>query len=346
MIYTGLGGAGFVALFVVLADSLRYFRKEPGVDHTSTVPVFGMFHAPLGFIILGYGTLVDLAAAPLDNYWHELYGIDVTLWAPFHITGTIGGLLAGLGILYIFASEAAIERERRSITSSGHRFLTLSAPEWGALIFFAAFLELTFPPLTVFPLFTLGSWQVVTYPLPLACATGFGLIGSLQFTRRPGTATLVVLLLWIMALITQLFVPWALHVAASYFGLSFRPSAGEPAFNVTLAILPALFLIDAVIVDGVAFWQRRRNPGRDEPLRWSGLLGALMALPFVFLPSLLVIGLVHIHGIPLPKDIIRTFLVEPTVRNILLTTPLALLMGGGGALCGLVLGDIWYWSKR
>src|ERR1700730_9495510 len=73
LIYTGLGGAGLVALIVVLVDSIRYAGRKPGVDETSTIPILRIFHAPLGFVIIGWGTFVDLAAAPLDNYWHELY---------------------------------------------------------------------------------------------------------------------------------------------------------------------------------------------------------------------------------------------------------------------------------
>ncbi len=80
MLYSGVGGAGLVALVVVLVDTLRYYHKKPGVDDNSTVKTLGFFHAPLGYILLGFGALTDLLAAPLDNYWHLLYGIDVTLW--------------------------------------------------------------------------------------------------------------------------------------------------------------------------------------------------------------------------------------------------------------------------
>ena len=91
MMYTGIGAAGLVALTVVMLDTLRYYRKAPGVDDASTVSIFWIFHAPIGFIILGFGALIDLVAAPLDNWWHSLYGIDVTLWSPFHLMGTVGG---------------------------------------------------------------------------------------------------------------------------------------------------------------------------------------------------------------------------------------------------------------
>src|SRR2546429_6330785 len=48
MMYTGIGAAGLVALSVVLLDTLRYYRKAPGVDDASTVSIFWIFHAPIG----------------------------------------------------------------------------------------------------------------------------------------------------------------------------------------------------------------------------------------------------------------------------------------------------------
>src|SRR5712692_7892391 len=46
MLYSGIGGAGLVTLFVVLADTIRYYRGAPGVDDSSTISVFRLFHAP------------------------------------------------------------------------------------------------------------------------------------------------------------------------------------------------------------------------------------------------------------------------------------------------------------
>src|ERR1700736_3735613 len=97
LIYSSVAGAGLVALVVVLADTVRYYRGAPGVDSTSTISVFKFFHAPLGFVITGFGTVVMLSAAPLDNYWHNLYGIDIALWAPFHMMGVTGGVIGILG---------------------------------------------------------------------------------------------------------------------------------------------------------------------------------------------------------------------------------------------------------
>src|SRR5438552_17962463 len=136
MMYTGIGAAGLVALTVVMLDTLRYYRKAPGVDDASTVSIFWIFHAPIGYVILGFGALIDLVAAPLDNYWHILYGIDVTLWSPFHLMGTVGGIVVGLGIAFVFASEAVIERQS---AYPPRRFLGLSGLEWGMLLVLSAY---------------------------------------------------------------------------------------------------------------------------------------------------------------------------------------------------------------
>src|ERR1700730_10153079 len=54
MLYSGVGGAGIVALIVVMADTLRYFLKKPGVDDDSTISILRFFHAPLGYVLLGF----------------------------------------------------------------------------------------------------------------------------------------------------------------------------------------------------------------------------------------------------------------------------------------------------
>jgi len=96
-------------------DTVRYFKGEPGVDDTSTIPIFKFFHAPLGFVIAGFGALQALVSAPLDNYWHTLYGIDIALWAPFHMMGVTGAAIGNIGMVYIFASEAAIDQRIEKI---------------------------------------------------------------------------------------------------------------------------------------------------------------------------------------------------------------------------------------
>ena len=344
MLYTGIGAAGLIALCLVLIDTLRYRRRASGVDDTSTVGVLWFFHAPLGFVLLGFGTLIDLLAAPFDNYWHELYGIDVTLWSPFHIMGTIGGIVAGLGLIYAFASEAALEREAKHPT---RLLLGLNGPEWGTLLLLSALIELTLPPLTAFTSITFGSLILLTYPFPLACIGGFCLVSAVQITRKPGAATLTAALLWIVALVTQTFVPWALSNTVAAFGLSFRFSGRQPTFNATLALLPLLFLVFALLVDGVAYWQRRRSRTKDDSLRGAWLLGALLALPAVIVPAWIVQALMVLAPIiplpPIPPDVTRV--IELRWPDLPLTLPFTLAGGAITAALGAALGDIWYLSQ-
>jgi len=344
MIYTGIGAAGLIALGMVLLDTFRYRRRAAGVDDSSTIGVLRFFHAPLGFVLLGFGTLIDLFAAPFDNYWHELYGIDVTLWSPFHIMGTIGGIVAGLGLIYAFASEAAFARAAERPTP---HYLGLNGPEWGALLLLAALMELTLPPLTAFTPITLGSLSILTYPFPLACLGGSCLVSAVQITRKPGAATLTAILLWMVALVTQTFVPWALRNTVAAFGLNFRYSGRQPAFNVTLALLPLLFLFFALLVDGVAYWQHRQSKVSDASLRGAWLLGALLVLPAVIVPAWIVQALMALAPIvplpPIPPDVARV--IELRWSDLPLTLLFTLAGGTIMASLGAALGDIWYLSR-
>ncbi len=341
MMYSGVGGAGIVALVLILIDSFRYWRGKAGVDDSSTVNIFWLFHAPLGFIMLGFGTFIDLLAAPFDNYWHQLYGIDVTLWSPFHLMGTIGGVLAGLGAAYIFASEATIERQ---VERPSFRLLGLSGPEWGLLILLSAFIELALPALTAFAPLPIGPLQILTYPLILTIAVCGSLMGAVQTIRRPGIAILIATLLGVEALLTQLFVPWALDYFVPRFGYTFRFSGRVPSFNITLVLLPLIFLLSAILLDGIILWQRRRSKSLQEPLRRVGILGMLMALPVLILPQLIVQILLQRINLSLPPDVVRV--LGPDWLDTLVTLPFTLLVGAIMAILGASVGDIWHLSRR
>ena len=342
LLYTGVAGAGLAALCLVLLDTRRYYQKRVGVDDSSTVAIFRFFHAPLGFTILGFGALNDLLAAPLDNYWHELYGIDVTLWSPFHIMGTIGGVLMGLGSLYAFASEAVLERQN----VSAKRFLTLSGPEWGLLLLLAAFMEIALPALTAFPPLNIGlPWLLLTYPLPLAAVGGFCLTSAVRATRKTGTATMTALLLFLVSLFTQTFVPIALSYAVKRLGLVYRFADRTPTFNIALVLIPLLFVLCGLVIDGVAFRRNRRQEATENyPLIYALLNGSVVALAVTVMPAGLV-RLLHLFSFfKLSEDIVR--ILTPGWQEVLLALPFAFCMAVIVVPIGVLFGDIWHWSKR
>lgn len=340
LIYSCVTASGLIALGMTLTETIRYFRRAPGVDDTSTITVFKVFHAPLGFIIAGFGALDALAAAPLDNYWHNLYGIDIALWAPFHMMGVLGGVIGILGMVYVFASEAAIERE------SGKpriRFLGLSLLEWGTLFIIAGMINFTFIGFLQFPIATFGLLRIPTYALPLAMCGAIALIGAVRFTHLPGTATLIILLLMIHTVLEELFVPWAIRTAVALQGLSYRVPE-IPYFNMTDALLPLIFLVSALIVDGVVLWRFRHGQRLDGSTRRSWLLGIIITIPQLLIAPCLLLGTLNLpavfleqNGVTIPPDL--------KLQAALIAVPVILAFGAIGAYAGANFGDIWRWNK-
>ena len=344
MLYSGIAVSGLIALFVVLIDTYRYYKKTPGVDDNSTVRILRFFHAPLGYVILGFGALIDLLAAPFDNYWHILYGIDVTLWSPFHLMGTVGAIIVGLGIAFVFASESVIERQS---TYPPRQFLGLSGLEWGLLLTLSAYLNLTIPANTAFIPVTLGSLQFITYPLPLAFTAAFSLVAAAKFTRKRGSALKTALLLCIETLYTMAFVPVAIRIMVIQLGLHYRFPAlpGRlPVFNVTLALLPLVFIASALIVDTMIFSKHENGTDMDHTLSSIWLLGALVALQALILPPLIIIFVLSMPFLlPLPVGV---SIFEPVWLSTLLTLPLTLIVGILGAILGTKFGDFWHSNNK
>ncbi len=56
-----------------------------------------------GVGVAGAGMLTTLVAAPFDNAWHEIYGIDVTIWSPPHLLAIFGIAAASLGLATLVA---------------------------------------------------------------------------------------------------------------------------------------------------------------------------------------------------------------------------------------------------
>ncbi len=94
--------------------------------------VFGVFHVPLGIVLGGVGCLTALFAAPLDNWWHEQYGIDADAWAPFHVMLDLGGVIALLGIIYFWAALRVETLDPRGLAER------LSPDAWATLIAMSA----------------------------------------------------------------------------------------------------------------------------------------------------------------------------------------------------------------
>ncbi len=342
LIYSCVAGAGLLALAVVLFETLRYRRHTPGVDDSSTMPIFGFFHAPLGFCVLGFGALLALIAAPLDNYWHELYGIDIALWAPFHLMGITGGLIGIMGMVYVFASEAAIQRSEKEPV---RRYFGLSVLELGIILTLASFMNFLLTGFLQFPIITIGTMHITTYPLPLVMGGAFCFVAVIRTLQKPGSATFLTLLLVLHTLVVELFVPWAIRASVGQNDTLYRIPGKVPSFTWDYALLPFMYIISSIIIDLVAYRTLRRGGTTNNTTIWTALLGIIITPSTLLLAPLFLRTYTPLAPVFLPEPGIPI----PTPQFILIVTlsiGVALIMGAVGALLGADFGDIWRWSKH
>ncbi len=337
VIYSAVGGVGLIALAMVLIDTLRYHSGFPGVNDRSTVCIWGVFHAPLGYIVTGFGPLIALVAVPFDNWWHQLFGIDAVLWSPFHLMGAIGGLLGVIGIGYIFASEAAIGREENRGDRTTRRFLRLTALEWGTLAIVSSLMELSMLALTQFMPLTIGPLEALTYPLPLALSGAFCLVSAVCVVRKPFAATMTAILLSIHTGVVETFVLWATRLAVAQMGLSYR-FGQAPTMNSMNLLLSLLFVLMALAIDGFSYKRTLSSATKRGML----LIGIGVAILVITVP--MGIALVLAHTTILTPDIVAG--LESHLLDLLFLLPVVIAVATGGAMWGKSMGNFWHWNKR
>src|SRR5262249_33101439 len=62
-----------------------------------------------GFHLAAWGGALIVLAAPVDDLWHRLFGLDVTLWSPPHLLGIFGGMVSSAACMVI-AREVYADR--------------------------------------------------------------------------------------------------------------------------------------------------------------------------------------------------------------------------------------------
>jgi hypothetical protein len=228
-ILVGLFGVFFAG---VLACAIPL--KKPSA---SAVRLPNGWDVPLGGLLITFCGAVSLAAFPLDDIWHRMFGQDVTLWGPTHLL-LIGGAsfsLIGLWILLIEGQQAmGVER----IRSTAARFRELALG--GALLMGLSTFQAEFD-------FGVPQFRLVNQPLLIMLAAGIGLVAARVRFGRGGALLGVAFFLFLRGLLT----------------LIIGPVLGE-----TLAAFP-LYIAEAIIVELVAL----RVSGR-RPLAlglWSGV---------------------------------------------------------------------------
>jgi len=107
MTYAGVTVAVLISFGVLAFDSGR--RLLTGREPTGTRRVLWLT-GTLGFHVAAWSIALTVLAAPIDDLWHRLFGLDVTLWSPPHLLGLFGA--AGNTFACFFIAREAYPRER------------------------------------------------------------------------------------------------------------------------------------------------------------------------------------------------------------------------------------------
>ncbi len=101
----------FGLLGIFAAGVLAICLPKPGEKPSpQAVRIAGDWYAPVGGLMILASATFGLAGFPLDDFWHRLFGQDVTLWSPTHLLMLSGGVftLFGQAILLAEGRDAMV----------------------------------------------------------------------------------------------------------------------------------------------------------------------------------------------------------------------------------------------
>src|SRR5438876_3817859 len=110
MMLSGVALSGISGLLCVLIEGV--WARRHTIIAQYGVGFADIFSGPLGAYIVGFTALTAAVAFPLDAYWHALYGIDVAIWAPFHVMFVASMGIVALGAVYLSITAPHLSSRR------------------------------------------------------------------------------------------------------------------------------------------------------------------------------------------------------------------------------------------
>ncbi|MBO0783417.1 MAG: hypothetical protein J2P37_31790 [Ktedonobacteraceae bacterium] len=315
MMLSGVTLAGLLALASVMLETL-WVRRNAQLAQYST-DFAGIFYCSRGAYVTGFAALCAAIAFPLDSYWHALYGIDVAIWAPFHIMILTGMAVMPLGAAYMLASSARLaakDDNQRAARISRFVIIVALGTMMGIMTLMLR------DALDDERYIDLGSGFLNVFPLLAGLVTAYSFVTARYALSQRAAATYVMLAYLAFAFVFALFVPRATDALVVAEHLQYRRSLGQFAYlsAVSMQAWPLMPVIIAPLLDVCFALARRLNWSRAATLIALALLSLLSFFPvFALRPAL---GL--------------DFIEQLGTIGLLLS----LLLGLGGAYLGTLLG--------
>src|SRR5260370_36561291 len=101
---SGVALSGIFGLLAVLIES--WWARRNTIIARHSLGFAEIFSGPFGAYIVGFAALTAAVAFPLDAYWHALYGIDLAIWAPFHVVFVPSMGIGAPGAAFMLVSSA------------------------------------------------------------------------------------------------------------------------------------------------------------------------------------------------------------------------------------------------
>jgi hypothetical protein len=320
VLYSGIAVSGATCLAMVLLTTW-YARRGATLEGITSI-LGGRFSGPLGYITGGIGAAFFLLYGLMDQWWHTLYGFDVTLVSPPHVGLIFSIMVIMTGCLMALAWHVRTAREDTA---------TLFLAAAGCAL--AAAVLVTFITPTLVDLFPWEVVERVSWPnIVVSTLYPAALLLVASIIRRPGAATLFGLMFTVLNLLLTSIVPAITRDYAASIGLYLRDTTtGEvivPGLTPTY-VLAAAIVVDLLLLAGHRFgWQ----VGLTVPLA-----GALAALALRLLEPSLPLYQPHPLDPPELAELRAEILSAVALSSLILAPLLGAAAGWFGWLLGIVL---------
>jgi hypothetical protein len=221
----GIFSAGFYA--ICLGREERTDRPGP-----TAIRITEDWYAPLGGVLMCACGLFSLIAFPLDDFWHRLFGQDVTLWGPTHLM-LIGGAVMTLVAIAVIQAEVVRAMNTAGVAHKELAWVRHLRIVWlpGGLLVGMSTFQGEFD-------FGVPQFQMIFHPLLIMLAAGVTLVMARIWLGRSGMFGAIAFFI-----ITRLLLNLIVHT-----------SLGESLMHFPL------YIVEALCVEAAALLVSTRRP--------------------------------------------------------------------------------------